>query len=103
MIVNAFFPLIEFSWAYFKLWAFRTLDRGVQDSNTYHTKKTNMQTYTDIYSGPDYLIHFKCSGIMNVAFVTMMYGIGQPILFFIAMLTYFILYTLERLLIAYFY
>jgi hypothetical protein len=62
-----------------------------------------MQTYIDIYSGPEYLIHFKYSGILNVTFVTMMYGIGQPILFPIAFVSYFILYSIERVLIAYFY
>jgi hypothetical protein len=62
-----------------------------------------MQTYIDIYSGPEYLIHFKYSGILNVTFVSMMYGIGQPILFPIAFISYLVLYSIERLLIAYFY
>ena len=61
-----------------------------------------MQLYTDLYSGPEYFIHFKYSGILNVAFVTMMYGVGLPILYPIAAFTYFNLYTLERLLVAYF-
>jgi len=40
---------------------------------------------------------------MNVTFVTFMYGMGLPILFPIAAFTYFVLYTLERLLTSYFY
>jgi len=76
MIVNAIFPFIEFGIAYSKLWAFRKLDQGFSSKDSYKTKKTNMQTYIDIYSGPEYLIHFKYSGMLNVTFVTMMYGIG---------------------------
>ena len=103
MIVNAIFPFIEFGIASTKLYVFRKLDHGLWSKDSYKTKKTNMQTYIDIYSGPEYLIHFKYSGMLNVTFVTMMYGIGQPILYFIAFLSYFILYSIERILIAYFY
>lgn len=102
MIINSIFPIIEFSIAYSKLWVFRKMDRS-WGSDTYKTKKTNMQLYVDIYSGPEYLIHFKYSGVLNVTFVTMMYGLGVPILFPIAAWSYFVLYTLERLLTAYFY
>lgn len=102
MIINSIFPIIEFGIAYSKLWVFRKMDRS-WGTDTYKTKKTNMQTYVDIYSGPEYMIHFKYSSIMNVTFVTMMYGLGVPILFPIAAFSYFVFYTLERLLTAYFY
>jgi len=59
--------------------------------------------YVDLYSGPEYFNHFKYSGILNVAFVTMLYGLGMPILFLVAAFTYFVLYSLERILVAYFY
>ncbi len=101
MIINSVFPAIEFGIAYSKLTVFRLMDRKWK-SDTYVTKKTNMQTYVDIYSGPEYMIHFKYSGIMNVTFVTMMYGLGVPILFPIAAFTYFVLYTVERLTTSYF-
>jgi hypothetical protein len=76
MIINSIFPFVEFGIAYTKLWVFRTLDRGFRSKDSYKTKKSNMQTYIDINSGPEYLIHFKYSGILNVTFVTLMYGIG---------------------------
>ena len=62
-----------------------------------------MQLYVDLYSGPEYFIHFKYSGILNVIFVTFMYGLGIPILFLLAALYFFNLYALERLTVAYFY
>ena len=57
----------------------------------------------DLYSGPDYIVHFKYSGILNVTFVTMFYGLGLPILFPIAMLSYLIFWMTERYQIAYSY
>lgn len=40
---------------------------------------------------------------MNIVFVTMMYGVAIPLLFPIAVLSLFILYSLERVLLAYYY
>jgi hypothetical protein len=101
MLINSVFPYIEFCIAYSQRFVFRRMDRS-WGSDTYKTKKTSMQLYVDLYSGPEYFIHFKYSGILNVTFVTMMYGVGLPILFPIAAFTYFNLYTIERLLVAYF-
>lgn len=57
----------------------------------------------DIHSGPEYLIHYKYSTIMNIVFVTFMYGAGLPVLFPIALFSLIVLYTIERLLVAYSY
>lgn len=57
----------------------------------------------DLYSGPDFVIHFKYSAILNVTYVTMFYGPGLPILFPIAVLSYFIFYCAERFGLAYTY
>jgi len=102
MLINAFFPFIEFTIAYSQRWVFRKMDRS-WGNDEYKTKKSSMQVYVDLYSGPEYFIHFKYSGMMNVTFVTFMYGLGMPILFPIAALTYFVMYSLERILVAYFY
>jgi hypothetical protein len=102
LIIMAIFPFVEWGMAYYRQWLFRKLDNG-WTNDTYKTKKTSMQVYIDIYSGPEYMIHFKYSGILNIAFVTMMYGVGMPILYLIAACAYFILYSLERLLVAYMY
>jgi len=50
----------------------------------------------DLYSGPEYKIHFKYSAILNTTYVTMMYGVGMPILFPIAALSYFVFWATER-------
>ena len=57
----------------------------------------------DLYCGPNYIIHFKFSSIINITYITMMYGAGLPILFPIAALSYFVIYCQERYVIAYIY
>ena len=102
MIINSIFLYVEFGIAWSKSFVLRRMDRKF-GSDTYVTKKSTMQQYVDLYSGPEYMIHFKYSGILNVTFVAMMYGLGMPILFPIAAFNFFNLYTLERLTTAYFY
>lgn len=56
-----------------------------------------------MYSGPEYIVHFKYSSVFNVTFVTMMYGVGLPILYPIAVLTYLIFWVHEKYHMAYTY
>lgn len=65
------------------------------------TKKKTIQGYVDLHCGPPFPIHFKYSLMMNITFVTFMYGSGMPILFSIALATYVLTYILERILVAY--
>ena len=55
----------------------------------YKTKKTSMAAYKDLYSGAEYVIHFKYSGVLNIVYITMMYGMGMPILFVLAAFYFF--------------
>ena len=48
-------------------------------------------------------MHFKFSNILNVTYVTMVYGLGLPLLFPIALLSYFIFWAVERYMLAYVY
>ena len=43
-----------------------------------------MANFKKVYGGGDYVLHFKYSGVLNVVYVTMFYGMGMPILFPIA-------------------
>lgn len=47
-----------------------------------------MAIYKVIHSGIEYDIHFKYSAVLNVACVTMMYGVGMPILFPVAAINF---------------
>ena len=48
-------------------------------------------------------MHFKYSAVLNVVYVTMMYGLGLPILFPYAVLAIFILWFTEKLMFFYTY
>ena len=67
------------------------------------TKKKSEQAYADLYSGPVYQIHFKYSSIMNITFITFVYGTGLPLLYPIALLSFLVLYSIERILLLKFY
>ena len=74
---------------------FRCLDRRFS-RNKNNTKKKNVQQYVDLYAGPIYLMHFKYSTMLNVTFITMMYGVGVPVLYPIALVSFIVLYVVER-------
>lgn len=102
MWFNAFFPIIE-AFMYFGLrLLFRILDRGC-NCDKYKTKKTSIQSYIDTYTGPIYMMHYKYSTMLNIVFVTFMYGLGMPILFPIASLSCLVLYFVEKIMLYYGY
>ena len=57
----------------------------------------------NLYSGSNYLMHFKYSSMLNNIFVTFMYGFAIPILFPICLFGIFVLYMVERYEITYVY
>ena len=57
----------------------------------------------DLYSGPTHIIHYKYSLLLNTCYVTMLYGLGLPILFPIAAFSYFVFWVTERYAMAYTY
>jgi len=100
MIINAIMPYIGLATAFIVPALKRKLDRKFS-SDVYKTKKTSFAAYKDLYGGADYVIHFKYSGILNIMFITMMYGVGMPILFFLAVVNFINQYICERTIIAY--
>ena len=67
----------------------------------YVTKSTSMINYKQKYGGKEYLIHFKYSEMLNITFVTMMYGLGIPLMFPIAALGLFMTHICEKIFLAY--
>ena len=87
-MINSILPYI----GVVKGWIIPALKRKMDRSfgtDVYQTKKTSMALYKALYSGPNYVIHFKYSGILNITFITMMYGAGLPILFPLAAFNFF--------------
>jgi hypothetical protein len=103
MLFNVYWPVFEVGmWYGYRLF-FRLWDRRFKTCNENVTHKTTIQQYVEIYSGPVFFIHFKYSSILNITFVTMMYGIGIPVLFPIAAISLFVLYIVEKSMVYYSY
>ena len=108
MQTNAFMPPIFEGVTCLQVWFARTMDNGFRcckpkTERQYLTKTSQVYKYLEVHSGPEYIVHFKFSGVLNITFVTMMYGLGLPMLFPIAFFSYFIIYCTERYQIAYTY
>lgn len=100
MIINAFLPYV----AVVQGWALPLLLRKMDmkwSNDRYVTKKTSMAMYKKLWSGGEYVIHFKQSGVLLVVFVTCMYGVGMPLLFPVASFNFFNQYFCERIMAAY--
>jgi hypothetical protein len=95
MIISSMLPYIALATGHYipalKMW----LDRS-KTKDMYKTKKTSMAMYKKLYSGAQYVIHFKQSNILVVVFVTLMYGVGMPLLFPVAAFNFMNQYIAER-------
>ena len=78
----------------------RWIDRGFA-GDVYKTKKTSMTMYRNLYSESEYVIHFKQSGVLNITYITMMYGVGMPILFSVVAFIFFNQYLCERIIVSF--
>jgi hypothetical protein len=88
MLINSILPYVGLATGFIIPAIKRGLDNKFS-GNPYKTKKTSMAAYKDLYSGADYVIHFKYSGVLNIVYITMMYGMGMPILFVLAAFNFF--------------
>jgi len=100
MTINALLPYITIGMGFGIPWLKMKLDSKFT-GDPYNTKKTAMAQYKELYSGSDYVIHFKCAGVMNIVWVTMMYGVGLPLLFPLAAFNFFNQFICERITVAY--
>jgi len=48
-------------------------------------------------------MHFKYAAVMQIVFITMMYGVGLPVLYPIAVVALVILYVSEKYMLYYAY
>ena len=95
MIYTAYYPLVEVLLYYGIRLFFRWWDRG-WTCDTYKTKCTSISQYRDLYSGSVFYMYYKYSTMLNVTFVTFMYGFGLPLLFPVAALCMIVLYFVEK-------
>lgn len=100
MIINSLLPFV----ALFTGYAIPHLHRRMDmkwGKDRYVTKKTSMAMYKKTWSGGDYVIHFKQSGLLLIVFVSCMYGVGMPLLFPVAAFNFANQYVCERIMACY--
>ena len=103
MIFNMMYPIIEYLLDYSTRLLLRFYDRGCTLDFNDTTKTNSVRRYIDLHAGPTFYIHFKYAAILNIVFVTMLFGFGMPILFPIAAISFAIMYFLETTLLYYAY
>lgn len=96
MAINSFMPYIGLATTIYVPKAMRWLD----NSDPYKTKKTSIALFKNAWMGGTYLIHYKQSDSLNITYVTMMYGLGMPILFPLAAFNFLNQWICERLIVA---
>lgn len=98
MIINSIMPYVTLTTSFL----IPRLKQRMDGKTVYQTKKTSMAQFKAVHGGADYIIHFKYSNVLNIAYITLMYGLGMPLLFPIAMVNYLNQYFCERIIVAYF-
>lgn len=101
MMINAITPYIVLVAGHMVPLMIRSMDNSFSN-DPYKTKTTSVAQYKGIYSGGEYVIHFKYSGLLNIVFITMMYGVGMPLLFPIAAFNFMNQWICERYTVAYY-
>lgn len=97
MMINSIMPYITLMSTFMVPWIMQKMD-----GNPYNTKKTSMAKFKMLHGGKDYIIHFKYSNVLNICYITCMYGLGMPILFPISVINFLNQYFCERVIVAYF-
>lgn len=107
MFLNAIYAYIDFGISFGTMALFRCLDQGFGSYLCCKKEKTTkcktIQEYVNIYSGPQHVMSYRYSAILNTVMVCMMYGVALPIMFPIASFTFFNYYLVDRFLITYYY
>ena len=100
MAINAVIPIANVATPLVQFYAMRYYDSsGTFDP--YNTKSTSLAWYKKMYGQLDYTIHFRYSDALKTTYITMMYGLGIPLLFPLAALSFVITLIGERIQCAY--
>jgi hypothetical protein len=79
-LIGAFMPIVNLAVAFVTPFVMRRLDNK-NTGDVYQTKSNTMHAFKQVYGGEEFAIQFKYSDALNVVFITLMYGVGMPILF----------------------
>jgi len=103
MVFTSGFPILEYLLFMLERVFSRVRDRALHGfcGTKVVTKRTTISAYLNYHQAPTFPIHFKYSFMMNIVFVSFMYGAGIPLLFVIALVSFALFYCVERLILVY--
>lgn len=100
MVIGMVLPIVNVVKPYVILYLKQKWDtRGTFDP--YVTRSSSLAKYKLNYGGEEYYVHYRYSDMLKNTYITMMYGMGIPLLFPIAALTTIITWVGERIMCAY--
>lgn len=86
MFIQLLLPILKCAFAFIIPYLKQRLDNKFT-GNPYITKSTSIEEYKKKYGGNNYMIHFKYSDALNITYVSLLFGLGMPLLFPMAVLT----------------
>jgi len=96
-------PFIEQGIRVVYFWFKRLLDWKFKLKSHYYTKQKTAQAYAELYSGPEIEYFEKYPWLLNLAFLSMLYGFIMPYFFLAVILCVITSYFVDWYAIAYFY
>lgn len=103
-VINIFAPTIEAFCFYGLRLLGRVIDqRSCCPCNNRNTNATTIQKFEAVYSGPLFYAHYRLAFIVNLIYLTFLFGPGMPLLFVIALAGIIFNYVSERVRMAYSY
>jgi len=102
MLFNIVSPHLVNGLYYFMLGTSRCCDRGCTCDER-RTKKITQTEYEELNKGPKFDMEFRYSSVLYVIWVTMTYSSGLPILYFVAVIYFFVTYWVDKFLIFHYY
>jgi hypothetical protein len=102
MMFNIVTPHIVNGMYFFMQGVTRCCDRSCT-CNARRTKKVIQSEYESANIGAEFLMEFRYSSILYIIWITFMYSSGLPILYFVAFLSFFATYWVDKLLLFRYY
>ena len=96
MLISSLMPYVGFLMVVYIPKVLRMMD----NKDPFKTKMKSIQELRSIWFGADFIIHIKQSENLNILFVSMMYGVGMPILFPLAAFNFMNQWICDRYLVA---
>jgi hypothetical protein len=105
MTFNAVFPIVGVGIAWGLRILSRWMDRGYALCNNKEqpTRSKTINQYLSVMSGDVYEMHYMYASVLNICFVTLMYGYFLPKLYPIAAFSFLVLYLTEKAQLYYVY